>query len=156
MRQKQLFSGRTAGLFPITRQGGFSLIELVIVVAIVGILAAIAIPSYQSYVQRTNRADAQAALAQIAQSMEEAYARNYTYTGLASGGSDTGAPSAALRGSNELDFYDITISAAGANTYTLSAAPTGQQTEDRCGTLTVDDAGTKLGTKGGSAVADCW
>jgi len=137
-------------------QRGFTLIEIIIVVAIIGILAAVAIPSYQSYVQRTHRADAQSALAQLAQSMEEAYARNYTYTGLADGGGNTGDPSAALRGSNEVDFYNITISAAGANTYTVSATPTGKQTEDRCGTLSIDDTGTKEARKGGSLVADCW
>lgn len=137
-------------------QQGFTLIEVMIVVAIIGILAAVAIPSYQSYVQRTHRADAQSALSQLAQSMEEAYARNYTYTGLADGGADTGEPSNDLRGSNEVDFYNLTISAAGSNTYTLTATPTGSQGDDRCGTLTIDDTGTKEARKDGSLVADCW
>jgi len=39
-------------------EGGFTLIEVVIVIMIVGILSAIAIPSYQKYVEKTKEATA--------------------------------------------------------------------------------------------------
>lgn len=140
----------------VSSQRGFTLIEMMIVVVIVGILAAIAIPSYQSYVQGARRADAQAALKELAQAMEEGYARNFSYTGLATGGSDTGTPSDAIMRGSDVDFYDLTISAAGNNTYTLTATPTGPQTADRCGTLSVNNAGVESAVKGGAGVADCW
>lgn len=137
-------------------QQGFTLLELMIVVAIVGILAAIAIPSYQGYVQKARRADAQAALTEMAQAMEAAYARNFTYEKMAAAAKDTGAPSAAILRGSSVDFYTLTIHAANQTTYTLRATPTGAQASDRCGTLSINNAGTKTAVKASTAVIDCW
>ncbi|WP_035517707.1 pilin [Pseudohaliea rubra] len=46
------------------RQGGFTLIELMIVIAIVGILAAIALPAYQDYTVRAKLSEALAVAAE--------------------------------------------------------------------------------------------
>ncbi len=54
-----------------SQQGGFTLIELMIVVAIVGILAAIAVPAYQDYVVRSKVSEAVAAIGACKTSVAE-------------------------------------------------------------------------------------
>ena len=61
------------------RQGGFSLVELVIVVAIVGILSAVAVPSFNSYIMKSRRSEAFTNLTEIYNKQMAFYIENKRY-----------------------------------------------------------------------------
>lgn len=136
------------------RQAGFTLIELMITVAIVAIIAAVALPSYQGYVVRTQRSAASSCLNEMAAFMERVYATNLQYD--QNNGTATALPAVQCRTDNAAR-YALSLSAATARTFTVSAVPQGAQaTRDAaCGTLTLDQAGTK-GVSGTGTVAACW
>lgn len=140
------------------QESGFTLIELMIVVVIIGILAAIAFPSYQDSVERSRRSDAQAALTAFSAAMERYYTDNgNSYLGAADGGADTGAPAifpteAPLEGATK--FYDLTITAATRNSYTLQAAPKGAQAGD--GNLRLRSNGIREWNKDGAGAWVEW
>ena len=126
------------------RNQGFTLIEVMIVVVIVGILASIALPSYQNHIRKTRRAVAASCLLEHAQFMERYFTTNMTYAGVALPNSGC---STDLAG-----FYGFAISGTpDATTYIIQAAPEGAQASDSCGTLSVDQAGSKSPTTSG-----CW
>jgi type IV pilus assembly protein PilE len=140
---------------------GFTLIELMITVAIIGILAGIAYPSYQDSVRKSRRADAKGALLGFANAMERYFTENNTYEDAAVGPADTGPPRI-YKTTSPVDggpaYYNLTISAATVNTYTLNAARTGVQSTDKCGTLTLTQTGARdiVNQDTGITAADCW
>jgi type IV pilus assembly protein PilE len=123
---------------------GFTLIELMIAVVVVTILAVIALPSYAEFVKRGTRADAQAFLMEIALRQQQRlvdrrqYAETIDALGLALPKSLAGK-------------YTVSMSAPAVlpPAFTISAAPQGEQTTERCGTLTLTSVGQR-------SPASCW
>lgn len=138
----------------LTRSSGFTLIELMVVVAVVAILAAIAIPSYQEQVRKSRRGQAQADLVELAQRAERFHTVNNTYVGFWTTVPTTHR-SSPRDGGNA--FYAIDMSDITANRFTLSATPiagTGQA-NDRCGAMTIDQAGRKSHSGGQALDGEC-
>lgn len=125
---------------------GFTLIELMIVVAVVAILAAIAYPSYNEQVRKSRRAQAKADLVEYSQLAERFHSSNNTYVGL------NGIPNVSPREGGTA-FYTIGV-APTQSTFVITATPQGTQTRDKCGTLTLNQAGVK-GNSAGTR-SECW
>lgn len=137
-----------------TKKTGFTLIELMVVVAIMGILSSIAYPSYMESVLKSRRADAKGALLNFANTMERYHTTSNSYEGLAAGEADTGSPRIFAVKTPETGsetYYNLTILAANANSFTLKATPSGNQEGDLCGALTITNTGIKSPTEN-----KCW
>jgi type IV pilus assembly protein PilE len=132
---------------------GFTLIELMIAVGIVAILTTIAVPAYQSSVVRTHRSAAKACVSQYAQFMERYYTTNLTYVGAAPGTLGCTAEGGLSA------RYTLAVDNVTATTYRAKATPlaTWAPKDPRCGTLTLNQAGTRIGGSGSAADnAYCW
>jgi type IV pilus assembly protein PilE len=128
------------------QQRGFTLMEVIVVVVILGILAAIAIPNYSEYTLRSHRSAVQAFISDVASRQTQFFLDRRVYA----------TTVAALNMATPADIasrYAVAIAtnAGPPATFQVTATPTGTQVDDRCGALTVDQAGNK-----GAAATRCW
>lgn len=115
---------------------GFTLIELLLVVVIVAILVSIAVPSYEALTQRTRRSEAREALSDFAARQEQFFLDNKSY---AASLADLGRGAATENG-----FYQISIPAQTATSYTLRATAQAPQDEDTaCAVMELTSTGNR-------------
>ena len=125
------------------RTRGITLIELMIVLVIVAIMLGLAYPSYVDYVRKSKRGEAQQLLMNWSVNQEIWRSNNPQYATLA----QLGAPTH--------DEYTFTLPARSGTVYTLQAAASGDQANDKakngdsCATLTLNQNGAK-------SPAACW
>lgn len=130
-----------------SRNGGFTLIELMITVAILGVVAAIALPSYRNHIVKAARVQAQSELLELASMQEKIYLNStaYTanvataYTGTAAGG--LGRTSGTT---NDGKYTLSLVVGTGAQTFLLTATPVVGKTQAADGNLSISEKGQKL------------
>ena len=141
------------------KQLGFTLIELMIVVAIIGILSSIAFPSYQSYIRNTRAADVKGDLAELQSFMERKYSDDSSYCNARPlpGTTCNDAPQLPFNQSppSGTAYYTIPNPTVTNNSFTLTATPTsaGNQNQQACGGLTINNQNEK---KHASGSANGW
>lgn len=124
-----------------------TLAEILVVVAIIAVLLSLAIPAYDRYVQRGHRADAIRGLLEIAACQERVRAGSGYY--------DTGR---CLDNMNS-DFYRFSLEPAGQVTslvFTAKASPVSRTGDDSCGSLSLDQAGSRGISGNPTQLAACW
>lgn len=131
---------------PRSRAPGLTLIEVLVALALVTILLALAMPAYDRYLQRSHRTEAVRVMLAIAACEERVRARSGYY--------DT----TQCLENTATAHYAFALSPAAqseALLYVVSATPVNTRGGETCGTLTLDQAGTRTAS-GAAGWADCW
>lgn len=122
-----------------SKQTGFTLLELMITVALIGIVASIALPQYKSQVAKSKRSGAQSAVLELANMMEREKLNNGGYASL------TNLP--------EAKDYTLFLEDVTNRQYKAVAKPTGGQAGD--GALYVTHTGKRCWNKTDTDTASC-
>ncbi|MGF6493508.1 type IV pilus assembly protein PilE [Luteibacter sp. 621] len=133
-------------------QGGFTLLELMIVVTVIAILTAIAVSSYNRYAFRARRADAQSMLMRVATAQERYYATYNKYATSVTGDLKFGADT------TDNGYYKITLAAIKdiSTDYIATATPQVGQAKDVCANLTINSLGIKSQSGQDNVNGRCW
>lgn len=108
-----------------SREGGFTLVELMIVVAITAILAAVAVPGYLNHINRVRQSEGTGSLLTARLEMEEFLADNGRYAGtigclpsfLSNAACLSDCGNASCLNSARLQFYSFSVEAVNGGTY---------------------------------------
>ena len=128
-------------------QPGFGLVELLIVLTCIAVLVGWGWPNYQPVLQRSQRAQARSALLQVAHWLERAASANGNYPAAAD------VPTSVLQA--EGLRYQLSVISS-AQSFTLTATPTGAQVGDACGSFTLTHTGVRSVLKATLSPAQCW
>ena len=129
-----------------TRQRGFTLIELMIVLAVVAILAAVALPAFNEQVRKSRRSEAMNGVSNL-QLRQEAWRSNRpSYGSLIELGGATNP------------YYTLVVTVPTATGYVITAAPIagGPQASDRCGSFILTNTAGTITKSVSTGRTDCW
>ena len=132
---------------PVHKPAGMTLIEVIVVIAIIAVLITLAVPSYQRYAQRGYRADAIRVLLEVANCQERIRAETGYY-----------ATNRCLE-THASKYFRFSIQPEQQNRssiFRVIASPSVQIVGDRCGELSLDQAGSRGISGRVEDLAACW